>query len=494
MSRDKTNIHIRNNTASNGSNNNDKAEISVLDEKTRVQILRNDSVEAGVVDEATQIMSQSDAGSGSDQEANESSLIEQANAQFKAGDVVRERFELICELGSGGMGTVFKALDRRKLEAEDDHPYVAIKLLGENFKQHPKAFVTLQRETKKTQALAHPNIVTVYDFDRDGGVIYMTMEELKGQNLEDLLRDQVGQPLEKNRALAIIRGIANGLIYAHSKGIVHSDLKPGNIFVSEDDHVKLLDFGIARVVDESSYSDRFDVSELGAMTPSYASIDMLEHKSPDPRDDLYALGIIACEMLEGKHPYSRKTATQARDESLSATINKSGRLLKKVLHSAIALDKQRQSVTCEKWLQKLNFATGGYRKWLYSFAVIVMLGMANFAYIEEVKEPEISLSELSTNLQRSFAKNIGESQLALEFGDINGALFYLDKAYLIHSQNNQVTDLIDEIIQSISQTIEVNRLSVNDVNKLLDTLRKYQAFQTEGVESELVGLKSQVSN
>ena len=97
-------------------------------------------------------------------------------------------------------------------------------------------------------------------------------------------------------------------------------------------------------------------------------------------------------------------------------------------------------------------------------------------------------------LQQSFAKNIEESQLALEFGDINGALFYLDKAYLIHFQNDQVTELIDELIQSISQTIKHNHLSSTEVNELLVTLRKYQAFQTEGVESKLIRLKSEFNN
>src|SRR6476661_4572406 len=112
------------------------------------------------------------------------------------GDTINGRFVLEECLGFGGMGTVYKALDLRKLEASDRKPYIAIKVLNVQFRGHPKSLIALQREAKKAQTLAHPNIVTVYDFDRDGSMVYLTMEYLAGKPLSQMLRAPafVGMP------------------------------------------------------------------------------------------------------------------------------------------------------------------------------------------------------------------------------------------------------------------------------------------------------------
>ena len=104
------------------------------------------------------------------------------------GDTLNGRFVLEECIGFGGMGTVYKALDLRKLEASDRKPYIAIKVLNVQFRGHPKSLIALQREARKAQALAHPNIVTVYDFDRDGPIVYLTMEYLSGKPLSQMLR------------------------------------------------------------------------------------------------------------------------------------------------------------------------------------------------------------------------------------------------------------------------------------------------------------------
>ncbi len=107
------------------------------------------------------------------------------------GGVIKERFELGDVLGKGGMGTVYKAKDRVKAEAMDRNPYVAVKILNEDFKLHPDSFIALQRECSRTQKLAHPNIATVYDFDRAGGMAYLTMELLEGKPLDEFIRKEI---------------------------------------------------------------------------------------------------------------------------------------------------------------------------------------------------------------------------------------------------------------------------------------------------------------
>jgi serine/threonine protein kinase/outer membrane biosynthesis protein TonB len=226
------------------------------------------------------------------------------------GSVLKDRFvleSLVAGGDKGGMGVVFKALDRIKEEAQDRNPYVAIKLLNEDFKQHPDSMMALQREARRAQTLAHPNIITVYDFDRDGDTFFMAMELLNGSPLDKVIRenrDKGGLPVAE--AMRIIVQLARGLSHAHANHIVHSDFKPGNAFLTNEGVVKVLDFGIARAVKQAdSEKTRFDAGSLGAMTLPYASCEQFERQDPDPSDDVYALAIVSYELLSGHHPFER---------------------------------------------------------------------------------------------------------------------------------------------------------------------------------------------
>jgi non-specific serine/threonine protein kinase len=141
------------------------------------------------------------------------------------GSVVRGRFELESMIGAGGMGVVYRAVDRLHKEMQDRDPYVAIKILNANLKRHPSALIALQRETRKAQLLAHENIINVHSFDRDGSIVYMTMELLDGQSLRALVAEN-GGGLPAAEAVPMIRSMAKALAYAHDNEIVHSDFKP----------------------------------------------------------------------------------------------------------------------------------------------------------------------------------------------------------------------------------------------------------------------------
>lgn len=274
------------------------------------------------------------------------------------GDTLNGRFVLEECIGFGGMGTVYKALDLRKLEASDRNPYIAIKVLNVQFRGHPKSLIALQREAKKAQALAHPNIVRVYDFDRDGPMVYLTMEYLTGGPLSRKLRAPgfAGVPYEE--ALDIIGGIAKALSYAHERGFVHCDLKPANVFLTDNGEVKVIDFGIARVFhkpEEVVEATVFDPGSLGAMTPAYASPEMLENRETDPRDDVYALACIAYELLTGRHPFDKVPATQARNSGLKPQRPQNlGNAPWKALRHALAFEREARTPSVDLFYKEMS--------------------------------------------------------------------------------------------------------------------------------------------
>ncbi len=238
-------------------------------------------------------------------------------------ELLKNRFVLEKILGAGGMGVVYKAKDLLKIEAQDRDPYVAIKVLSEEFRTHPEAFIALQRESRKSQRIAHPNIVNVHDFDKDGDTVYMTMEFLDGQPLDKLIRQYKETGLPEEQVFEILEDISAALVYAHKHNVIHADFKPGNIFVVKNGTAKVFDFGIARAVAKAEKHGNvehdktvFDAGNLGALTPAYASMEMLEGEPPDYRDDVYALGCIAYELHTGEHPFRRINANEAYRKKL----------------------------------------------------------------------------------------------------------------------------------------------------------------------------------
>jgi serine/threonine protein kinase len=234
------------------------------------------------------------------------------------GLVLRERFELIEELGRGGMGVVYKAIDQREVENKGRDPFVAIKVLNDDFKRHPESARALQRESKKSMRLAHPNIVLVRDFDRDRGNVYMVMELLAGQPLDQLVLKQYPKGMPLDKVIDVVGGLGAALSYAHQQGIVHADFKPSNAFLTSQNVVKVLDFGVARVALALDRGDStlFDAGKLNAVSPAYASIEMLVGEAPDPRDDIYGLACVTYFLLTGRHPFSGIDAIKARDSAL----------------------------------------------------------------------------------------------------------------------------------------------------------------------------------
>ena len=224
-------------------------------------------------------------------------------------------YEILSPLGAGGMGEVYRARDTR-LERD-----VAIKVLSERLAGDPESLSRFQREAKAVAALTHPNILSIHDFGSENGVSYTVMELLEGQSL----RARIGQgPLPWRRAAEIGIAVADGLAAAHSKGIVHRDVKPDNVFLTTDDRVKILDFGLARLerpaADPLTAAPTATATEPGTLmgTVGYMSPEQVRGDAMDARTDIFSFGCVLHEMLTGRRAFQRRTAADTMAAILNA--------------------------------------------------------------------------------------------------------------------------------------------------------------------------------
>jgi tRNA A-37 threonylcarbamoyl transferase component Bud32 len=322
--------------------------------------------------------------------------------------VLKSRFVLEEKLGSGGMGVVYKARDLRKVEARDRFPYVAVKVLNDDFRTHPEAFIALQREASKSQTISHPNIVSIFDFDKDGEVPFITMELLEGRELADLLRSYPNG-LPDAMAWEVISGMCQGLAHAHGANVIHADLKPGNIYVSSSNRAKILDFGIARAVQINQQQGEdtvFDPARLAALTPAYASREMLNGDNPEPRDDLYSLGVVVYLILTGHHPFGRLSAIEASAEGLKPERPKGLSFRQwRGLKRALAFNRQDRPGSVEDLVRLLlkpaPWRTGSALAAAAAVVVALSAGLAiDGQEISEVKEEVRQTTLLDAQLNR----------------------------------------------------------------------------------------------
>ncbi len=210
------------------------------------------------------------------------------------------RYRLEGRLGYGGMSTVHLALDLR-LERQ-----VAVKLLAEHLAEDPTFISRFQREAQAAARLVHPNIVQVFDSGQDEstGQYYIVMEYIEGQSCAEILRDDGW--VEVDEAIAIIDQACEGLHYAHRHGVVHRDVKPGNLLRAREGEVKLADFGIAKATEQSS------ITQVGSVlgTAAYLAPEQARGEEAGPRADLYALGVVTYQMISGRLPYEANSLTE----------------------------------------------------------------------------------------------------------------------------------------------------------------------------------------
>jgi serine/threonine-protein kinase len=257
-----------------------------------------------------------------------------ASSQTIAG-----RYRIERRLGVGGMSTVHLAFDQR-LER-----YVALKLLAEHLADDATFVSRFRREALAAARLIHPNIVQVFDFGFDEGQHqhFIVMEQVPGHSCAELLRDH-GR-LEVEESVEIIAQACRGLDYAHRNGVIHRDVKPGNLLVSDAEVVKLADFGIARAVGQSS------ITQVGSVlgTAAYLAPEQARGEEAGPRADIYSLGVVTYQLLSGRLPYeasslSELTLKQQREApaALEELNPRVPRELAQAVMIALAIDQARR--------------------------------------------------------------------------------------------------------------------------------------------------------
>jgi serine/threonine protein kinase len=279
-----------------------------------------------------------------------------ADSPVEIGRVLRDRYVLEKRLGSGGMGTVFKALDRYRCDLSDVDQYVAIKILHKAIDNRPERLANLRREFYCTQRLSHRNVVKVYELDRDGDIDFFTMELLEGELLSSVIESMKLLPMHRPYAWAIVQEIGSGLAHAHARNVVHADLKPHNIMITDAGEVRILDFGASRTsLGPNPESAPRRISPLPGVTPAYACCELLAGRAADPRDDIYSFACIAYELLAGTHPFQRRPATIARDLAILPLRPPGlGRRQWQALAMGLSWHRAGRSISVTSWLDKLH--------------------------------------------------------------------------------------------------------------------------------------------
>jgi serine/threonine protein kinase len=245
------------------------------------------------------------------------------------------RYRLEGRLGFGGMSTVHRAIDLRL-----ERP-VAVKLLAEHLADDPTFVSRFQREAQAAARLVHPNVVQVFDSGQDEttGQYFIVMEYIEGSSCAEILRDDGW--LEVGDAVSIIEQACEGLDYAHRHGVVHRDVKPGNLLRAREGEVKLADFGIAKATEQSS------ITQVGSVlgTAAYLAPEQARGEEAGPSADLYALGVVAYQLISGRLPYEASSLTelalkqqQEEPPTLDALVAAASTELADAVAIALALD------------------------------------------------------------------------------------------------------------------------------------------------------------
>jgi serine/threonine protein kinase len=301
------------------------------------------------------------------------------------------------------------------------------------------------------QKLAHPNIITVYVFDRDdrSGQAFIAMELLHGKPLDHVIR-AAPDGMSRKHALPVIRGMAEGLAYAHRNGLIHSDFKPANVFLTGEGVPKILDFGIAHAVQalesEAEGSAAMDDSGFRGYTPAYAAPEvMIGGAEPSTAEDVFALGLVAYELLTGRHPFNRMSGLEAQEAGLKPPpLRGLARREARAIQRAVAFDGRARQRDAAAFLRELQGVPLIQKVLVANVALLVLVagGLWYRSYVDSL--PTEPLERLPVPIQQAFREKIREGNESLAYlertHDITAsadAAEYFADAYKLHRKDPQ---------------------------------------------------------
>lgn len=336
-----------------------------------------------------------------------------AATTLEPGMLIKQRYLLEHKIGSGGMSDIYRATDVFLQQAGVSNASVAIKVLQQQFVDQTEALQLLLQEAHKTQQLAHPNIVRVFDVDSDNGLYFIVMEYLDGESLEQVIKRYKPKGLPLKSALKLLQQIADALNYAHRLGIVHADLKPANIMVNRAGEVKVLDFGVAQKLqlnhDIYAAEQQSQTAPLSGYTPAYASAQLLAGNSPCVADDVFSFACLTYELLSSKHPFDRlpadKAAAAQKKAAKPAHINV---LQWQALKRGLAFDGAARSNSISGIMQQLSRSL--WRP-VGAAAAVALLGVGAWQYHQQQQQVLQAAEAQSAQLtaQQALYQQLSES-------------------------------------------------------------------------------------
>ncbi len=270
--------------------------------------------------------------------------------------ILRQRYELLELISTSATGAVYQALDRQREHLLHDARYVSVQLVRLDEANVVASPADIQQGFYRAQTLAHPNIRSVFDIDREGDTCFAVMELLHGEQLLTLLQHFNGRTIPWHYARNILRGIGAALVYAHDHGVIHGDLQPQNVLITPAGEVKVLEFGFVPLYrPEPWIADGAAAATLHSESARYSSLDRMNAQEPHPSDDVFSLACIAYELLSGRAPYDGRSVSLAERQghrpSRSARFNQRQW---RVLQRALVLKRDDRKISLRELLVGLG--------------------------------------------------------------------------------------------------------------------------------------------
>ena len=278
----------------------------------------DDAVTTDIPDDLTKAFDEHHTGDPGDPFITDVSLTKYVDIEndevLPPGFLLRDRFEIVELVYAAGMSHIYKAIDQQRRPKGSGDVHVAIKIMRPSIVSDDLARLSLQREAAIAQRLSHPNIINIFDFDDHDGQSFLVMEWLEGESVNAMLRRTSGEGVEAGLARAVITGFATGVQHAHRNDVVHADINPSNIFITDTGEIKLLDFGVARTASAAGESEE---DRFAFVTQTYASPEVLSGLPAVVEDDVFSLACVVYRLLSGRHPFGGALSLVAKDKRVS---------------------------------------------------------------------------------------------------------------------------------------------------------------------------------